>query len=246
MPGARSAAVLTCVVLSVGISGCSSGSGSGGAGSAEERAADAFGGLSAKEVALKATDEMLHLRSVHIAGKVTNEGETVAMDVSVDNEGNCAGTVTIRGGTAEIIATGGDQYIRGDEAFWKSTAGAQASYVLRLLDGRWAKVPAAEGGSFAEVCSIEKFLQGLDRDGIDATAMSRGQVEDVGGIEALEILSDEEDGTGHVWIATEGPPYMLKLQIPGSEEALFFTEFDEPVAPEVPAKADVFDMSAAG
>src|SRR5690349_2904588 len=191
--------------------------------------------MSADEIAKESVAALHALESVRIAGTAPSDGEIVEMDLALDSTGNCEGTVGLGGGTAEVIAADGQQYLRGDEGFWKSTVGEKdAGAVMSLLGDKWAKVPAGTEG-VSSFCELDKFLSGFDEDEIKGSKISKGQLTEIDGVAVLELTSVERDGTYKLWVATEGEPYIVRVKGDSAEKGtLTFSEFNEPVDPDVP------------
>src|SRR5690349_5564274 len=222
-------ALACAVVLVVGLSGCGSDSSSGGASPKKSGIAD----LAAKDIARKSVDTMHALDAFHVKGQAADDGSLISMDLSIDGDGNCSGSVALgAGGRIEILVNHGTTLIKGDEAFWDSAADSKGAQMLKVIDGRWTKLPTKSG--VGDVCSIDKFLKGFDTDKLRGADLTKGAVGEVDGQPALDIASKEDDGTYHIWVATKGKPYILRIDLPEGQEGtgLAFSDFDKPLSLE--------------
>lgn len=216
-------------VAVVSLSAC----GSGGNGFADK---------SAKTIVDAAVKDTTSLSSVTMSGTVTSDGKQNDIRLSSDTKGNCAGTLGIGGGHADVVATGGTSYIHGDEAFWRSAAGSAADQIIGLLGDKWAKLPG--GAGFGDACDLDTMFQQLDD--IKGT-LSNGGTGKVGGKDAQEIISKKSGSTTHAWIATDGKHYLLKVEKTGDDAGtLTLSGFDEPVKADVPDAQDVVDLTSLG
>lgn len=223
------------VALIAGLTACGNGGSSDG---------DDFVDQSAAEIQKQVVADMAQLRSVRLSGELMQNGQEIGIDLALNTDGVCAGTLRLMGGSAEIIAGPDGQFIKGDKAFWSGTAGgdAAAEQVTALLGAKWAKMPEAEGG-FTAFCDLDDLLDEFDS--VDAAEGEAriGKQEGIGGIPALELIS-EDDSPTTAWVAIDAPHYIVKVSADGEEAgSIVFTDFDEPVDAEAPAEADVVDLS---
>lgn len=207
---------------------------------------DEFVDQSVKEIRDAVIEDMNAVESVTLTGQFTTDGGEIALDMAISEAGDCAGTMTIKGGTAEIVSADGETFLKGDDAFWTGLAGPAAEQILSVIGDRWAKMPASDAEDFAELCDLDSFLDEMEDDeNIDDA--EKGETEEIDGQEALEITGPDEDdknATDHLWVATEGDHYILKFTSTGGEEPgeFTFTDYNEPVDAEAPAKGDYVEL----
>jgi hypothetical protein len=205
---------------------------------------DSFVGQSAAEIQAQVVADMAKLKSVRLSGELIQNAQEIGIDLALNTDGMCAGSLALMGGSAEIIAGPDGQFIKGDEGFWSGMAGgeAAAAQVTALLGEKWAKMPQAEGG-FAEFCDLDGLLDEFDSvDSSEGEATIGGQ-EEIGGVLALELISDDEDATT-AWVAIDAPHYIVKVTAAGEDAgSIVFTDFDKPVDAQAPAADDVVDLS---
>jgi hypothetical protein len=191
--------------------------------------------------------DMRDAKSMTMSGHITSDGTETTLELSSDTDGNCTGSVSMGEGTADFLRTSDDAtFLKADEAFWRSTAGDNADAVLSVVGSKWAKLPAGDN-QFAEFCDLDNFLDELEDDeGEDDKATKLGETE-VDGEKALEISFDDDGDVTHVWVATEGKHYILKLSNEGDEPGEFtFSDYDERVDAQAPADTEYVDLSQAG
>ena len=89
----RKLGAAACVAgLALGAAACGGDSGDKG-GDAPKAAANPFKDDTGIEVATKAVDTIKDLESVHIKGTAPTGDEIIEIDLSVDQDGNCAGSI---------------------------------------------------------------------------------------------------------------------------------------------------------
>jgi len=219
---------LTILGLAVSLAGCGKDSG--------------FGDQAVADIEAQAATDMKTLNSVHIAGTVTtSEGGDAAFDIDASKGGDCSGTMTIKGGTAQILSVSGTSYLKGDEAFWTANAGAQAQALIQLLGDKWLKTGGSDS-QLAELCDLDKFLDGLDKD--QGTADAKGETSEINGVDAVEITSEKDGATAHIWVAVDGKHYIVKLVTEGGDQpgTLTFSDFDKELHVTAPPADQVTDL----
>lgn len=176
-------------------------------------------------------DDMNALKSVNMAGSVTEDGETMTLDFSFDREGRCTGSMQIQGGNADFISDGQDEYLKGDEAFWIASQDGvdPGQAVLDQLVGKWMKQSGTD--NFGDFCNLTNLLEEFDTDGaidfeVDGTSTVNGR-------EAAKLSTDDGD---ELFVSNKGPHLILRMtKNDASESGEFtFSRFDEPVEINLP------------
>ena len=228
--GSLIATALLTATLASGCGGDDGGDGGDGGG-------DEFTKKSADEISDIAKDAMADLKAVTVEGTLSSDGEEIEIRMEIGQGGNCSGEFGTQGATAEILGVEGTTWFKPDEAFWELFAGAEnAPAVIEAAGDRWVRLPD-DDTSFKPFCNIEEFVTGLT-DESDAK-YTKGDVEEVGGEDAIEIVSDRGDeGKSSGYILVDGDHYVVKIaqtegEDPGTVE---FSGFDE--QPDVEAPAD--------
>ena len=206
-----------------------------GSGFAEESSAD---------IQKAATTDMKSVKSLHMRGDVTTGGEEITLDLSLTDEGNCEGEVGVQGGTAEIISLDGQSWFKADQAFWEASAGEGAGQITQLVGDKWVVQPGEE--SFASFCDLDTLLEELGSDDGDSKATKQEDTEEIDGQEAVVLDSETDEGDPlTAWVSVDDPHYILQMAVTEGEEPgkVTFSEFDEDVSIEAPAKEDTIDLS---
>jgi hypothetical protein len=209
-------------------------------------AGEEFADQSAAKIMDQAEKDTKSLKSLTLAGSITKGDGRLEIDLSADDGGDCAGTMGIGVGKAEVLRVDGASYIRGDDAFWRESAGESAAQVQALLGEKWAKLPAGDD-DFSALCDVDKLF---DDDLNDAKeSYTKGTVATLGGKRAVQIIvkKEGEDPT-NAWIATEGKHYLLKVEQKGGDEPGSFEmrDFNDPVNAEAPAEGEYVDLDNVG
>jgi hypothetical protein len=223
------------VTLAVaGLSGCSD-DGADEPGSFEDG--------TAAEIRDAVVADMEKLASVRMAGTAQVEGQPVTLDVQMDTEGNCVGSIVLKGGRAQLINTPTESYLRGNGPFWRHTSQtpAQGEAFVRKVGSKWVRMGAGAGG-FTSFCDLDQIVSGI---GEEATGVEKGDFGQVAGRGAVSLTRPGSvGGTDTVWVAADGRHYILKLETVGGDEPGSFTltEHDEPVDLQIPEQAEVVDL----
>ncbi|WP_258055864.1 hypothetical protein [Streptomyces sp. Ru62] len=230
------AASVICATAAMGAAGCS-----------DEGSSDQpFEGQSADQVAAKAVTATRNAASLRMAGKVSAEGQPLTVDFHVDTQKNCKGRMSMERGSADVIHAGQATYIKGDEEFWgnaaKGSAGRQKE--VRALSGRWVKVPVGDARTTG-LCDKQGFLADMDSDKSERKGMTKGDVTTVNGRKAIALKKKKGGESITMYVATEGKPYILKLDQSGGENpgTVVFSDYEKPVKAAPPPAGQVIDAT---
>ncbi|MFF9049073.1 hypothetical protein [Streptomyces parvulus] len=224
------------------LAGCGGDSGDG---------SKAFEGQSADSVAAKAVEATRKAASMHVKGDTRQEdGSTVSIDVSVDREKNCEGTIGAGDTEAEVRYTGSTLYLRGDRQYWENALKQQseAGEMVPELADKWVRMPGNDATT-AGVCDKQGFIAAMDEDKSERRGMERGATSEVDGEQALKLTKKGEGGeTLAMYVATEGEPYILRTTTEGGENpgSVTFSDYGEPVKPEQPPAGETVDLEGLG
>lgn len=206
-----------------------------------------FADESADTIVKAAAEDMKKLKSVRMEGDIATQGQEISLDMQVATDGACQGSLSMMGGTAEIISTGDETWFKPDDAFWDATAGAQADQVKSMVGDKWVVMPPGQS-DVASLCDLDQLLDQVgSKDGIEDA--KKGETEDVDGEEAVVVEGKtEEDDPLKAWIATEGEHHILKMEVTQGDEpgTITFSEFDEDFEVQPPADDQVVDFSQMG
>jgi hypothetical protein len=222
-------------LLSAGLlSGCGDDGGDGG------ESGEDFTGQSAQKIADAAKKAMGDLEAVSINGSLTSDGQEITIDMAIGSGGNCTGSFSTEGASAEILGVDGTTWFRPDEAFWEMFAGPEAAaQIVAAAGDRWVTLPD-DDTSFQQFCDLEEFLDEL-MDEEDETTYTKGETKDVDGEETIEIISDRpEEGTSSGYILVEGDHYLVQIVKDEGEDPgdVKFSGFNEQPDVEAPPEGD--------
>ncbi|MGW6486200.1 hypothetical protein [Streptomyces sp. NPDC055056] len=232
----RLAAVAATGVCAVSLAAC------GGSGGDD----DAFKGKSADEVAAQAVKATRQADSMHLKGSARQEGgESLALDIAVDSEKNCEGTVKQQGATAEVRHKSATLYLKGDEKYWQNSLKQQAGAdkLVSKVAGKWVKMPAGDD-QLSGLCDKQGLLAALDEDKSERKGMSKDGSTSVDGTPAVKLTKKSGGKTLTMYVASEGKPYILKVTTAGGSapESTTFSDYGKPVQPEQPPAGATVDL----
>jgi hypothetical protein len=186
--------------------------------------------------------DMKGVTSLHLTGSISMTQGDVGLDMDISTSGDCQGSMTIKGGTAQILSVDGTAYLKGDEAFWTANAGSQAQALIQMLGDKWMKTGASED-QVGQLCDLDKFINGMGDD--KGTDPALGEVATVEGVRAIEITSKKDGGTTHAWVAVDGKHYIVKLEMEGGDEpgTVTFSDFNKELELTAPADDEILDLS---
>ncbi|MEU3900250.1 hypothetical protein [Streptomyces sp. NPDC045251] len=217
--------------------------------------AEPFAGLSADEISDRALEATTGARSLRVAGDVPDEesGGTIRIDLALDREGDCAGTMSMDGqGEAELIKTGDAVYMKYDERFLRAQSKgepqADTEALVSLLADRWTKMSATgpDAKDMTSFCDLDTMLDGTDGDADDGDpVLTRGEATTVDGTPVLVLWETDGADRSKLYIASEGKPYLVRFESKSVNDAgtLTFSDYDEPVPADAPT-GDVIDLEA--
>lgn len=237
-------AVVPLAVTAVGCGG-SNESDKSGSGGEKSSAARAFAEQDATEIADAAISAMKSLSSMRARGSIADEdGSQIGIDLLVDADGTCEGSVSFESATAQIIALGDDQYLKGSEAFWAASVDAERGPQIHSLIGdRWVRMPK-ETTDFSEFCDLDEMLSAVDGDLFSDGEPLRGDVVDTEAGQAIELFGKDDGGTTTLLISTSTPHYILSGSNDGDEGGgITFSDFNKVVKVKVPTGDEIADMS---
>lgn len=239
----RAAAGTVCLVMFAGAGT--------GAALASARADDnGLADKSAQAVADAAREAMSTVTSMRMVAKVTDESGTTALDLRIDERGDCVGTVTPPGdsGMADIIKRGKDVWMKLDDDLLRAEVpGDAAEDAIALINGRY--LHGTTGSlllrDFAEFCDLDSYKEEFTSKPVNEQ-LTKGSRTTVDGRPAITVTSRHDGETGTYQVSTEDEPYVLRIQgtdPSGDRMEASFSAFDEPVAAKPPAPADSVDLS---
>lgn len=193
----------------------------------------AFGKLPVGEVRDAVAVDMRNLTSVHVVGELGDEG----FDLRLDVDGNCTGTLTNSGGTAEVIDFPSGHLVRADRGYWDAYVGDAGDQIPDEQLDKWIYTPASLG-PFTPACDWQQFIKQLP---LGSVEQSKVEADDEIDGEAVVSIADL-DGDSTMWVRTSVPHYVVRLEQSGDEAGtLTLDSFDEPVVLPEPDESEVIN-----
>jgi hypothetical protein len=209
---------------------------------AASASSSALSGLTAGQIAARATADLKTVSSVHVSGSVKNSGQSLSMSLTLGTEG-CTGTLGIKGkGSFQLLKIGKKVWIKPDDKFWKTAAGSAGSAVLHRLSGKYIE-PAGKGsslGAIGELCYPSKFVSIFAG---PVTGLVKGPVTTISGQPALQLKDTVDPGSAYVTISAR--PQFLRLDA-GRDGHLDFTSYDAPMNLTPPPASETLDGAKYG
>jgi len=218
--------------------------------------ADDGGGPSAQQLAQEAKKNLLDAKSVRL--KLTDRGAATAasrtqpvfMDLALDRDGNCAGTMRMaaKGGSVELIKRGDQVWMKPDTAFWKAQVpGSQGAAVAELFKNRYIHGSTKDAllKGLADTCDLSAFQKQVDTGSSshDKT-LKKGAETTVDGTKVVP-LKGTEGGRQSVLYVTSKPPHLLVRAAQrggGTDMTLGFSDYGKPVPSKTPPASQSVDI----
>lgn len=209
----------------------------------------------ARQLADQARDNLLDAESVHLrltdrgTGATTGKTQPTAMDLALDQDGNCTGWMRMGsgGGSVEIVKRGDEVWMKPDRTFWKAQVpGSQGEAVADLFDDRYihGSTDDAMLKGMADTCDLDSFQKDLAGDESDRTELTKGEETTVDGTKVIP-LSGTQDGKRAVLYVTSDSPHRLVKAIQrgaGTDLTLTFRDYGKPVPTATPSADDSVDV----
>ncbi|MGW0952214.1 hypothetical protein [Streptomyces sp. NPDC002545] len=248
---------LTAVTASLALTACGSEKPDAAGGDAKGKAHQSagatadrapFADLSGQEIVDRALKATRSATSLTLKGSVPDDEGTIELDLALDREGHCAGTLGMYGeGEVGLIRTDDTVYMKFDEAYLRSEGKGQSKSevdgVVDMLADRWVKTGADsdDAKDMADFCDLDKLLADFDD---TRSAARKGEATTVDGTPAFTLTEAEGKDRYTLYVATEGKPYLLRIENTTAKqpEDISFTDYGKPVPAVPPADKDVLDL----
>lgn len=181
--------------------------------------------------------------SMRIQGSLEGDDGFVRLDVRLDDT-SCYGRIKSEDGDFQIIRNPEGAWLQADEHFWRAQASSfeQADKVA-AYGGSWVAVEKKK--EFLELCDLDALLRDFKVNKLDTKGtIDVGEVEKIGGVDAVPLTGRTKKDECTVWVALEAPHRVLKVaptDDPGLPDALFF-DYDVHVLAETPDKKDIITI----
>jgi hypothetical protein len=204
---------------------------------------NALSGLTADQIATRATADLRSASSVRITGSATDAGQKMTVDLSLGTKG-CTGTIGINGkGTVKVLKIGKRLWIKPDDRFWRSAGGSAAAAIMPIVSGKYIE-PGSKGSSLAGMgtfCSLSQFTGSIDR---HPAGLVKGVTTTISGQPALQI-KDIAD-TASVYVSISARPEFLRFEGSGTDGRWDFSHYNEPLHLVPPPASETLDGAKYG
>lgn len=208
-----------------------------------------------------ASEAMLDVTSLRVTGQARDGGEQFFVDLSMDRDDRCAGTLRVGGSHLDIRRIGDRAWLKGEAgAFNRLGGGSVPRQVLERLSSSWLEL---DGRTATRLCDFDALLanfevvdfgqeegRGKDRgkggstdertdDPVPASVVEETTID---GRKAVQVTASP--GGAHeenTWVLSEAPHHVVKLESTSTRDGgtLSFSEFDVAVEVEAPPRKDV-------
>lgn len=201
-------------------------------------------GESGNDVAAKAAEEIKGAESLKVDLRMREATGEVAISLAVDQADNCAGTIGMAQGKAEIVKRGEKVWMKPDEAFWKAQGGAGGAAAHQLINGRWLAGTTADEmmSGMAGTCDLSKISS--DTGDSEAEGWSDPKPATTDGQEVVVIERTKGGTKTALHIATKGKPYPLQAVKSGKETGTIkYTDYGKPVPAKAPSAQESLNVA---
>ena len=211
-----------------------------------------------------ASETMRDVQSMRITGQARSKGNQFFIDLRMDRDDNCIGTMRFGGSNIDIRRVGDRVWLKGESgAINKLTGSRLPAAVIDRLSTTWLLIE--DDKPLRRACDLEAILEafevvdlvggGSDEDDDKAEGKGKGK-DDLSG-EVPTVVGDEssEDGQKVVqlsgspggqheelaWVRSEAPHHVVRVESTSMQDggSIAFSEFDEGFEVEAPKDEDV-------
>lgn len=257
MPARRTMIAAACAVAAAGsaLTGCDDGKDKGSAPLVvpvvtTSAKAEPFADLTASQLLKKAEKDMRDAGAMTYDVTGTDSGSTMRLKAAITTKGACAAAMEMDDTQFQLIVPGGpDTYLKGDKAFWRQNADADAA---RLFAGKWVKIPESEYGSDSDLtsmCDLDSLMDSLaEGDGAAGTTLTRGAPVTQGGKQVIPLTQSDGDGVVKIFVSTGATPYVVRSEDRTDDPPDVATFYDFGKQPDVavPPRAQTVDPKDLG
>ncbi|MBC9730932.1 hypothetical protein [Streptomyces sp. TRM68367] len=211
--------------------------------------------LTARELAEQAKDNLLDAKSVHMEltdrsrGAVDSKTQPTSMKLSMDRDGNCAGTMRMGrgGGSVEIVTRGEQVWMKPDTAFWKAQVpGSQGDAVAQLFKNRYIHGSTRDAilKGMAETCSLTSFQRDVGTQAPDDRSLQKGEETTLDDTKVIPLRGKEDGKQATMYVTSDAPHRIVRAteKGDGTDLALSFKDYDRPVPSETPSADESVDV----
>lgn len=217
-----------------------------------------------------ASEAMQDVQSVRLTGQVRSRGNQYFIDLRLDRDGDCAGTMRFGSSNIDIRRVGDRVWLKGESGAYNRLSSTRLpDWVVDELSTSW--VLFEDDKDLRQACDLEAFLDsfevvdlgaddagnGKDGTGGKGGKGGKGGRDDLSG-DAPTTVGDETSVDGEnvvqlsgspggqheelAWVRSDAPHYVVRIESTSAQDggSIALSEFDEDVEVEVPKAKDVY------
>ena len=238
----RCAVAMAIAGLAMLAAGCGASTSTSGAPGSAQPSGNPLAGLTADQIAARAQADLKSASSVHVAGPVTDSGQTFVLNLTIGPRG-CTGTMTSPGkGSFRLLQIGRKLWFKGNRQFWKTSGGTSDPGMVTFLEGKYIEVSATSSGlsSFATLCDPRQLASAF---GGPASGLAKGATSVISGQPVLQLKDIGDSSNAYVTISAH--PEFVRIDA-GRNGHLDFTAYDAPLTLTPPPASQIIDGSKYG
>lgn len=228
----------------------------------EDMTTSDFAKQDADAIVAAASKAMRGVSSMRLTGQVRSKGTQVFIDVRMDRDDRCTGTIRLGGGNIDIRRLEDRAWVKGEAAAYNrlSTTPLRAP-ALERLSSSWLPV---DDKALLGLCDLDSLLEGFEvvdygSDASKAERVSTGKGKGAGDLDdrVPASVGEESSSDGQkvvplsgnpgglheevTWVLSEAPHYVVRIESTSARDGgeVSLSEFDEDVLVEAPRPADV-------
>ncbi|MZD04163.1 hypothetical protein GTW43_03580 [Streptomyces sp. SID5785] len=212
----------------------------------------------ARGLAAQARQQLLSARSlqVTVTDRSAGAGRSTpsALDLSLDRDGDCNGTVTFgTRGTATVLRHGDRVWLRMDDALWRARVPGSAGRALTgRIAGRYVTGPASDPTlkDLASICDLSALRAQLRAEARDEVVTERGGPRTLHGVRVVPLTGTRHGTEDTLYVTASGTPRLVEQTRTstgsGSRRTDVTTRYADqgaPVTVTAPAASDTVNVS---
>ncbi|MGP3968054.1 hypothetical protein [Streptomyces sp. 6N223] len=216
----------------------------------ESEAGESLASLPPEEIADRAQEALQSATSLRMRTLGDPEVTGIGLDLHMDRDGSCDGSVTQGGaGSVELLVREDDEvWMKPDTAFWQSQLAVGDASTVSLLDGSYlyGHTSDPEMSQLAGTCSLAALQADIESDDGSGGADQVGPETEYNGTPVITLSGPDDEGNEvTMLIATEGEPYPLLVRTMenGTETEIELSQYNEPVEFEEPPAEQVLNVA---
>lgn len=205
------------------------GSQSSGGSSSQSSGSNDEASKPAAQILADAKQATLGAKTVQISGSYDGSGSDLSINV-VAGQGQGSGTVTVHSDTFHVVLHGKNVYLDASSATWNNITGD--SEIGSVVGNKWLEVSKSGIGSdYAKLVTIPWWVSDVSVDG----SLTNAGTTTYEGQSAIDLRADDGDT---IYVAAQGPAYILGIVHDGGEGSLNFSKYNTVRVAHAPRNAE--------